>query len=163
MREHALPDKEIDLSLRLWSDLVPLASIAERLRLPVEHQHTLGEVIPQHRGAARRVARKHYVSLSRREAHTDKEVAQWGRETLAQLKDYQALSELLLQGRVEATLWIAIFGRHPVETPAFSSDLVNLAEGLNVSILIENYTREGGEVPEKVWLCKAHAARHLAE
>ena len=155
-------DKEIDLSLRLWSDRVPLAPIAERLGFRIEHLHVVGQIIPKHRGAKERVARAHYVSVAHLQACSDEEVLLWGGQILEALKRDNELVTMLHQSRVEATLWISVLGREPVEPPRPGGDLLRLAEGLNVGVLIENYTRVDADVPEKIWLTKAHLARHAA-
>jgi hypothetical protein len=153
-------DVELDLSLRLWSDRIPLEPIVRRLGFSVQNLHVAGQPIPRHRGAAARVAHAHYASTANFAAHEDTEVLNWIRHTLEGLSKDPQFETLLRSGEIEATLWIAVLASRPMPSPNLPADVLSLAKALNLSILSENYTVPNP--PEKIWLSRSRAARQVA-
>jgi hypothetical protein len=153
MMAHVNPrDVSIDMSLRLWSDQVPLKPLLKKLNLEVRHEHEMGQPIASAGRFAGRLADRHYMSLAHREGD-DNDVGPWLENILAAIASNPALSDCLNSGVVTATAWFALFGDDERSPPRISSELIAAASRSHVKLFIENYTRFDSEgIPEKNWL-----------
>jgi hypothetical protein len=153
MMAHDSPrDVSIDMSLRLWSEQVPLKPLLKKLNFEVRHEHELGQPIASTGRFAGRLADRHYTSLAHMEGD-DNDVGPWLEKILAAVASNPELSSFLNSGAVTATAWLALFGDDERSPPKISSELIAAASRSHVTLLIENYTRFDSEgIPEKNWL-----------
>jgi hypothetical protein len=146
---------KIDMSLRLWSEQVPLQSIINTLDVTPGHLHVAGEPMARDGRLAERHASRHYASLDNAYAASDADVCAWCRSVIIKIESHESLVGFLHTGNITATLWIAVFGTKSSPMPNLSKDIIERASQLNLSVLLENYTdlTEGG-VPKKLWVVK---------
>jgi hypothetical protein len=160
MPERRAAETNIDTSLRLWSDDVPLGPLVDGLGLPVSHLHVAGRPVAAEGRLSRHVAAVHYASVANTRGTNDPH--SWCIAVLEKVGAQSQLVSLLRQDRVEATLWIAVFGSEPVDPPDVTDDVLALARNLHVSVFIENYTRLGSGNAEKTWLYRPQSVHHVA-
>lgn len=141
----------IDLSLRLWSDDIPLKPIVASLGVAADHLHLKGERMGETGLLANRVAKRHYASLASARGNDAADVADWLRRMSDRLASHPPLLDLLRAEKAEALFWIAIL-RGPLPTPSIDADLVTRVANLGARILLENYTEEADDLPTKTWL-----------
>jgi hypothetical protein len=134
------------VNLRLSSDsepLMPLVCTSERNWPNVDVK---GQTIPAKGRVSSRIATQHYAA-SADEKHSnlsdiESVVNQW----LCDVEqDAPPVSALATAGKVDAILWIAIFGNDEIPTPLLSAELCKRAKQAGIKILIENYTVTDGE------------------
>lgn len=150
MRERLHP---FDMSLRLWSDDVPLRGPLAEAGLDAAHLHVRGEPMAEAGALAGRAARRHYASAAGVEGRDGAEVEAWLAATMDGVAGAAALRAELRLGRVEGVLWVAILGRVPLDAPVIAPALAARAEDLGLRISLENYTRPDEEpFPGQVWI-----------
>lgn len=154
MKPPRLTKKQIDMSLRLWSERILLAPIIEGLGVTMSHVHVAGQAMASEGRLAGRTALRHYASIAETKGEDDADVSAWCRQIIAKVDSQKSLVDLLHEGEIEGVLWIAILGPVPSPMPSLPADIVSTAAQLKLRILLENYTNLGGEVPEKLWLSK---------
>jgi hypothetical protein len=143
-----------EMSLRLWSDTLPLASPTERLRLPRSHLHIKGEHVALEGPLAKIIARRHYASVAVASGVNGTDVDAWLLSTSVAIESVPAIIEGLRKHEIEGVFWIAMFGSEPLPAPNIRSNIIERIAALGAKILIENYTDlsplDGN--PEKIWL-----------
>ncbi len=154
MSQQAAPlDVKYDLTLRLWSDSVPLEPVALALGIPVHLLYVKGHK----RGGSdkrfsERIADCHYVSTTAVKVPTEHEMEAWLASTISRAEQTASLR----QPGIEIVFWIALFAREPKAAPVPDPALVARAAALSARILIENYSDptdqpEGAGFPPKAW------------
>jgi hypothetical protein len=156
MKPPRLTKKQIDMSLRLWSERIPLTPIIKELGVAVSYVHVAGQAMASEGRLAGRTALRHYASVAKTKGEDDADVSAWCRQIIAKVDLQKSLVDLLLEGEIEGVLWIAVLGPEPSPMPSLPADIVNTAAQLKLKILLENYTNLSGEVPEKLWLSNDH-------
>ncbi len=154
-----MPKKHVetyDMSLRLWSDDVPMKPIVQDLGVDVTHLYERGQTIINPKARSRRIANRHYASLAQTETSNEADIPAWLDDTLRRLDGHPSLPALMRSGRVEALLWIATLGGdRALPPPPVQVDPARVAAAtrLGARIFVEDYHRfdEGG-VPQKRWL-----------
>lgn len=124
------------LSLRLWSDTVPLRPVISVIGYPVQHIHVKGRPIEVPAGKPTRIAPHHYASIASAQVQTEHEVSDWLFRVAGRLSQ---LDSVALDG-LEIVFWIAIFGRVRAENPEIARYIVDLISSLGANIFVENYT-----------------------
>jgi hypothetical protein len=128
-------------SLRLWSDTEPLGEIIHSSRRPWMHHYVKGQTIPASGRSQARISSRHYASSEDVKYDNVADVAsalsQWLDEVESRAPQ---ISSLAKAGKLEAVLWVAIFGRAETPTPTFPAELARRAKQAGVKILLENYT-----------------------
>lgn len=143
-----------DMSLRLWSDDVPMAPIVQDLGVDVTHLYERGQPIINPKARSRRIADRHYAAFAQTKTSNEADIPVWLDDTLRRLDAHPSLPGLMRSGRVEALLWIATLGGDPTPPPVeVDPARVATATRLGARIFVEDYHRfdEGG-VPVKRWL-----------
>lgn len=154
-----MSDKKVetyDMSLRLWSDDVPMQPVVRDLGMNVTHLYERGQTIILPKGRSRPIADQHYASLAKIKTSNEADIATWLDDTLRRLDGHPSLPGLMRSGRVEALLWIATLGGdRALPPPPVEVDPARVATAtrLGARIFVEDYHRfdEGG-VPGKRWL-----------
>lgn len=146
------------MSLRLWSEKIPLRPIAEELGVTLDHLHIAGEPMAREGRLAERRAPRHYASVQKVQGANDADVAAWCRLVINKIESQELLVGFLRTGEIVGTLWIAVLGSQLSPMPNILADVVNAAVRLKLGILLENYTdlSENG-VPKKSWLVEQAA------
>jgi hypothetical protein len=135
-------------NLRLWSDTEPLARLVRASGRNWTEIDVKGETVNAKGRVAARIATRHYASS----ADTKYDDIDKIEPVLSQWVDdiergAPPILALAIAGKVDAVLWISIFGHDEVPTPALPNELVARAKQAGLEILIENYTimdDEGG-------------------
>jgi hypothetical protein len=87
------------------------------------------------------IANQHYAYSEDIESdnieHIAPVLAQWLDEIESQAP---SIATLARAGRLEALLWVAIFGRDQIATPDLPAELDTRAKQAGVKVLLENYT-----------------------
>ena len=143
-----------DMTLRFWSDDVPLEAIVRALGLVVGGLQRRGEPIINPKARSRRIAPKHFASVAQARMSDEGDVAPWVGHTLRQIEGCPALVDRLRSGTAEALLWIAVLGHDPIPPPlGIEAHLAGFATRIGARILIEDYNREDPDgSPRKTWL-----------
>jgi hypothetical protein len=128
-------------NLRLWSDSEPLTPVVKSSRRVWPHLDVKGEVIPARGRVKARIASKHYASSEDIKYEDIDEIVPVVSQWLSEIENESPpISALTKAGKVEALLWVAIFGYDAVAMPALPAELDRRANQAGVKILIENYT-----------------------
>ncbi len=142
-------------NLRLWSDVEPLGEIVHSSLRPWTYHYVKGQSIPANGRAQARISSKHYASSETIECddiqHIAAALSQWLDEIESEAPPISALAKA---DRLEAVLWVAIFGREETPTPTLPAELARRAKQAGVKILLENYTIMDEETgnPAKNWV-----------
>ncbi len=145
------------MSLRLYSDTIQLASIAETLKFPREHLYIKGDPMLSTGRLAGRIAKRHYVSFAETNTDDASDIAPWIEKTVAAVAAVPEIIGDLRSKRVTATLWIAMFGKSPIPVPTIPEEVVKKVADCGAQLFLENYTvmdPEHGN-PQKHWLTGA--------
>jgi hypothetical protein len=145
------------MSLRLYSDLKQLGSIAETLKFPHERVDIKGEPMVLIGRLAGRIAKRHSVSFVETNTDDPNDLAPWIEENVAAIDALPAIVDDLRSKRVMATLWIAMFGETPTPVPTIPIDVVKQVADCGAQLFLENYTimdPEHGN-PQKHWITGA--------
>ena len=147
---------EIDMSLRLWSEQIPLKPIFDALDVTLDHLHVAGEPMARDGRLAERRARRHYASLENTQSGNEADVTSWCRRVIEKIESRKSLVGALQTGQIVGTLWIAVLGSsRPVQVANLPADVVEAAEKLNLGVLLENYTdMSDGGIPKKTWFVR---------
>ena len=128
-------------SLRLWSDAEPLAALVHASRLQWKHLYVKGQMIPARGKAAANVALQHYACSEDVDYANITQIASVLSQGLDEIESCAPpITALAKVGKVEAVLWIAIFGYDEFPSPVPPKELDARAKQAGVKILIENYT-----------------------
>lgn len=153
MQDEVSDDKPFDMTLRLWSDSVPLDLIASQTGLKAGRLHRKGEQTQVRGRVIEGIVDRHFASIARARGE-EEEVANWIKSTLDSIESHHDLVQHLTAGNIEGLLWIArLRGGDGSSMPPIDPALVDLASGKGLRIFLENYTdfdREG--VPKREWL-----------
>jgi hypothetical protein len=128
-------------NLRLWSDTEPLA---RRVRASGQNWTDIdvkGETIPGKGRVSARIASQHYAASEDIKYNNIESmvpvISQW-------LDDIERgappISALAKAGKIEAVIWVALFGHASVTPPDLPAELEMRAKKAGVKIFIENYT-----------------------
>ena len=147
-----LSRSSFDMSLRVWSDDLPLRPIVGKIDSDESHFHVKGEPIAVSGYLAGKLAKRHYAALANATARQEDDVRIWLARTSAELAEQEELSRVLVNGQAEAVFWIAVFGDAPSPGPLLQEDVVTSLVNRGARILIENYTQDGPDCPSKTWL-----------
>lgn len=128
-------------NLRLWSETEPLAPVVRGSRRQWTDVDVKGQIIPAKGRVRARIASRHYASTEDIKCDNIGDIvpvlSQW-------LDDIESgappIMTLAKTGKIEAFLWVAIFGYGEVATPDISAELDKRAKQAGVRILLENYT-----------------------
>ena len=148
-------------NLRLWSDTEPLARLVRDSGHNWSDIDVKDEKVQAKGRVPSRIASRHYAS-SEDTTYDNIEkiipvIARW-------LEDLERgappVSALAKEGKVEAVIWVAVFGYDEIATPILSDELELRAKKAGVQILIENYTIADmdpeHEVPTKAFFGAGH-------
>ena len=153
MQDELSDHKPFDMTLRLWSDSVPLEPIVALMGLKAEHLHRIGEPRQVRGRALRGTVDRHYASLARTRG-TEEDVTKWIQSTLNIIGLHQQLVKDLKGERIEGLLWITrLRGDDGSPMPTIEPALVDSACEEGLRIFLENYTDFGEEgAPKREWL-----------
>ena len=128
-------------NLRLWSDTEPLASVVRASPRRWKTVDVKGETIPARGRVTARIAQQHYASSEDEKYENIEDVAQVLSQWLDEIEnDAPPIKALAESGKINAVLWVAIFGHDEIATPALPAELDTRAKQAGVKILLENYT-----------------------
>jgi hypothetical protein len=153
MKDRVSDQKPFDMTLRLWSDSIPLDFVTSQTGLKVGRIHRLGEPREVRGRVIKDIVDRHSVSLARASG-TEEDVLDWLRSTLRAVGSDQQLVKELRAGQIEGLLWISrLRGDDGSSMPSIEPDLVGLASEKALRIFLENYTDFGEEgAPKREWL-----------
>jgi hypothetical protein len=133
-------------NLRLWSDTVPLAPVVQASLCQWDRLYIKGQTIPARGKASPHIATRHYATSEDREYADIRDIGPVIEQWLDEIESGRPpIASLAQQGRIEAVLWVAIFGGDEVATPVLSEEIDKRAKSAGVQILLENYTIEEPE------------------
>ena len=142
-----------DMTLRFWSDDIPMKPIVRGMDLIAEHMHERGEPIVAPSARSRRIAPRHHASVAHARTSDGGDVPPWVDYTLSRIEGRPALIDRLRSGAVEALLWIAVLGHDPIPPPlVIAASLSGSATRVGAKIMVEDYNRYDADgVPMKTW------------
>jgi hypothetical protein len=148
-------------NLRLWSDSEPLTPVVDASRHPWPHLDVKGHAIPARGRVKAHIASKHYASSDDIKYDDVNQIIQVLSQWLDKIESgAPPITRLAKEGKIEATLWVAIFGNDEVATPILPEEIDARAKKAGVQILIENYTIEDmdpeREIPTKSFFGAEH-------
>jgi hypothetical protein len=128
-------------NLRLWSDTEPLASVVRASPRQWKTVDVKGQTMPARGRVTARIAQQHYASSEDEKYENIEDIAYVLSQWLDEIEGGQPpISALANAGKIAALLWVAIFGRDQIATPALPAELDTRAKRAGVGILLENYT-----------------------
>jgi hypothetical protein len=119
------------MSLRLWSDRIPMKPILQQLGVEVTHLHEADLPMATEGPLAGRLARRHYASIGTSETDSDSDVA-WCCLIVAKVASANMLVDHLASNEIEASLWIAIFEKGLAPYPEIPADIIKRAEQIGL-------------------------------
>ncbi len=148
-------------NLRLWSDSEPLTPVVHASGHPWPVHYVKGQTIPARGIVKPRIASKHFASSEDIKYDNIKYIVPVLSQWLDEIESgAPPITGLAKEGKLEAVLWVAIFGHDEVATPSLPAELDMRAKEAGVQILIENYTIEDmdpeREVPTKSFFGSGH-------
>ncbi|WP_374545008.1 hypothetical protein [Rhodoblastus sp.] len=128
-------------SLRLWSYSEPLEPVIPALGSHWPHLDVKGQLIPARGRVKAHFAPQHYASSEDiKDTNIENIVAvisQW----LDNIERCAPPTATLVKaGKIEAVIWVALFGYDPVIPPELPVELEIRAKKAGVKVFIENYT-----------------------
>jgi hypothetical protein len=132
---------EAKLSLRMWSDSVSFSRVAEKIDLVPAIILEKGEPTDAPKGSARKYrAKRNYVSFGD-SVLDDGPSLPVGIEQFLNSIAVSDLAPEIRSDAVEAAIWLAIFKDTIPWDKFVSPALSDRAKGLNVALMMEDYTR----------------------
>jgi hypothetical protein len=100
-----------------------------------------GEKIPARGRVSARIATQHYAASADEKYGKMEDIEPVLNQWLCDIEhDAPPISALVKAGKLNAVLWIAIFGNDEISTPQLPDELCQRARQAGVRVLIENYT-----------------------
>ena len=146
----------IDMSLRFWSDTIPLKDLTERVSSSVQFSHVPGKLMSERGVLSKRTAARYYVSLTSERTNDNDGVSKWINQIIFKLKSEAEILELIKNGKIECVIWIAILACDRAPLINIKSDVLDFSSLIGFGILLEDYNNidSNGESPKKIWLSK---------
>ena len=143
----------MDISLRMWSDHVPIAALVKRSKLKLRHCHVLGQPIVIHGQVTSRIAPRHYVSVENLKTDEVSEILTWLDSTAHKINDIGDVLIHANSGKIDIIIWLAIFAEDMNISGLIEKYMQSQIRLLPLKFLIENYVKLDEEgIPRKKWI-----------
>jgi hypothetical protein len=148
-------------NLRLWSDKEPLARLVRASGHNWSEIDVKDEKVQAKGRVSAHIASRHYASSEDTIYDNIEKIIPFISRWLDDLeRGAPPISALAKEGKIEAVIWVAVFGYDEIATPNLSDELDQRAKKAGVQILIENYTIADmdpeHEVPTKTFFGAGH-------
>ncbi len=146
----------IRANLRMWSDTISFRAMDDAIIHEREIVYDKGENIISKSGRKTNIiADKNYISTKDNKIYDAEQAIIWINNTISELKRC-ALYQLIISGKVQATLWVAIFVPSDFLKEARLEDISQQAKHSNIEVFLEDYTDlSNGGNPKKYQLGRA--------
>ena len=124
------------MSLRLWSERIPLAPVVEQLNFAASQLHVTDRPMAKDGRLAERLARRHYASAANANDRNDADVSTWCRLIMSGIASQASIVDLLRTGQIDGVLWITVLGGESAPTPELTEDIVKSATQLKLDIFL---------------------------
>ena len=139
METHSTDVGNFAISLRLWSDTIPLEDLGEQLGLRVDHLHMKGQPKLLASGLSKHPALTHFLGVESFETSDIRAIEEWFERVLSSMDAVPELKNRLLTQEVTGSIVMALFPNDQYQDLNISVKTIQRAEEMRVAIELEDY------------------------